>query len=328
MATILRMVRPSFASLDGRPRCRIYARRLALAWLLAGGMAVAAGAGAPRPAGGPDVPMVGIPGGQYPLGSEAGGPEERPVHAVTLAPFWIDRYEVTNAAFVAFLHATVLADRSRDLRLAGDAAPGAADGRVIQGRDARLLMEDTRAPDARTLIALNDGESRLGIRAGRLYVEPGFEDHPVNEVTWRGARAFCAWRGARLPTEAEWEAAARGREGRTYPWGETPPTPAHAVFARGSNETRPVGSHPAGATPEGIHDMAGNVAEWTSTLYRPYPYRADDGREDPDSAGERVTRGGDHVFDTSPERLRAAFRAGFSRNPLVGHRHIGFRCAR
>jgi formylglycine-generating enzyme required for sulfatase activity len=158
--------------------------------------------------------------------------------------------------------------------------------------------------------------------------EPGFEDHPANEVTWSGARDFCAWRGARLPTEAEWEAAARGREGRTYPWGEEPPTPERAVYGRASNETDPVGAHPAGATPDGVHDLAGNVAEWTSSLDRPYPYDPTDGREDPDDPGERVTRGGDHVFDSAPDQLTTTFRAGFSRAPDHGHRHIGFRCAR
>jgi len=283
---------------------------------------------AQRPAGRVEAPMAEIPGGAYTLGSDRGRPDERPVHTVTLEPFRIDRDEVTNAEFATFLEATVLADRSLDIRLAADAAPGTADGRAIRGADAVLLMEDTRAPSRRTLVALNDAESRIGIRQGRLHVARGFERHPVNEVTWRGARAFCAWRGARLPTEAEWEAAARGRAGRTYPWGEDAPTAALAVFGRGGNETEPVGGRAAGATPEGVHDLAGNVAEWTSTLYRPYPYRRDDGREDPEAPGERVTRGGDHVFDAAPERLRGAFRAGFSRNPLVGHRHIGFRCAR
>lgn len=271
--------------------------------------------------------MVRIPGGAYTIGTDGGREDERPAHQVTLEPFRIDRYEVTNAEFVRFLEA-VLADRSRDIRLVGSAAPGAADARVIRGADAVLLMEDTRAHDRRTLVALNDAESRIGIADGRLVVQPGFERHPVNEVTWYGARAFCAGRGARLPTEPEWEAAARGREGRVYPWGSEPPTPERAVFTRRSNETAPVGSRPAGATPEGVHDLAGNVAEWTSTLYRPYPYRPDDRREDPDAQGERVTRGADHVFDSTPEKLRAAFRAGFSRAVAVGHRHIGFRCAK
>jgi iron(II)-dependent oxidoreductase len=235
---------------------------LVLAWLAC---AVATSA-AREPRAPAEAPMVEIPGGAYPIGSERGRPDERPVHTVTLRPFRIDRYEVTNAEFVAFLEAAVIADRALDVRLVADAAPGTADSRAIQGAGAVLLMEDTQAPSRRTLVALNDPDSRIGIQGGRLRVQPGFERHPVNEVTWRGARAYCAWRGARLPTEVEWEAAARGREGRTYPWGEDPPSPARAVFGRRSNETEPVGGRPAGATPEGVHDLAGNVAEWTSTL--------------------------------------------------------------
>ena len=269
--------------------------------------------------------MIRIPGGTYPIGSDQGREDERPAHQVTLEPFWIDRYEVANAPFATFLQSALA---GRDVRLLGDAAPGTADARVIEGADAVLLMENTSAPDRRTLVALNDAESRIGIRGGHLMTQAGFERHPVNEVTWNGARAYCAWRGARLPTEAEWEAVARGREGRRYPWGHQPPTAERAVFARRSNETEPVGSRPTGATPEGVHDLAGNVAEWTSTLYRPYPYRRDDGREDLEVRGERVTRGGDHVFDSAPEKLRTTFRGGFSRATDVGHRHIGFRCAK
>jgi formylglycine-generating enzyme required for sulfatase activity len=82
------------------------------------------------------------------------------------------------------------------------------------------------------------------------------------------------------------------------------------------------------ATPEGVFDLSGNEAEWTSSLFRPYPYDAADGREDPNFPGERVTRGGDHVFDVAPDQLTGIFRDGFSRDPSRGHRHIGFRCAK
>jgi formylglycine-generating enzyme required for sulfatase activity len=307
---------------SGRPGV---GRLLALAGVIAVVSAPGGTALAQRASPGVSEAMVAIGAGSYPIGSDDGREDERPAHRVVLDAFRIDRHEVTNVEFVAFLEA-VLA--RRDVRLVGEAAPGTVDARVLRGADAVLLMERTDAPDRRTLVALNDADSRIGIRQGRLVVQPGFERHPVNEVTWSGARAYCAWRGARLPTEAEWEAAARGRDGRRYPWGDAPPTAARAVFGRRSNETEPVGSRPAGATPEGVHDLAGNVAEWTSTLYRPYPYRRDDGREDPEAPGERVTRGGDHVFDSAPEALRAAFRAGFSRATDVGHRHIGFRCAR
>ena len=270
---------------------------------------------------------VEIEAGGYRIGSDRGPADERPAHVVMLEAFSIDRHEVTNAQFAAFLEA-MRAERAREIRILADSAPGRASERTLGGAGAVHLMENTRQHDRRTWVALNDAESRIGTGSGRFLVEPGFEHHPVNEVTWHGARAYCAWRGARLPTEAEWEAAAGGRDGRSYPWGEDAPSPRHAVFGRRSNDTAPVGGRPMGATPQGVHDLAGNVAEWTSSLYRPYPYRRDDGREDPDAPGERVTRGGDHVFDATPEKIRTTFRAGFSRAPAVGHRHIGFRCAK
>jgi len=267
----------------------------------------------------PDAEMVRIEGGRYPIGSEESAASARPAHTVVLAPFLIDVHEVTNAEFAAFLN-TLRVDARRDVP-AGTLAPD-----DVQGAHADRLWGGARGND-RAWIEMDDTDARIGIEDGRFVPEPGYADHPAPESTWPGAVAYCAWRGARLPSEVEWEAAARGREGRTYPWGEAPPTPARAVYGRGRGETDPVGSHPAGATPEGVHDLAGNEAEWTSSLFRPYPYDADDGREDPAAAGERVTRGGDHVFDVAPRRLTGYFRDGFSRDPRRGHRHIGFRCA-
>jgi iron(II)-dependent oxidoreductase len=265
-------------------------------------------------------PMVKIAGGTYPMGSEAGPATARPAHTVTLRPFLIDAYEVTNARFAAFLDTLDVVAR-RDVP-AGELRPD-----DVGGADGDRLWGGTGG-NRRAYIEMDDTDARIGIQGGRFQPEPGFADHPAPESTWRGAAAFCAWRGARLPSEAEWEAAARGREGRTYPWGEAPPTKRRAVYGRGRGETGAVGSHGEGATPEGVFDMAGNEAEWTSSLYRPYPYDAGDGREDPAAAGERVTRGGDHVFDVTSDRLTGYFRDGFSRNPGRGHRHIGFRCAK
>ncbi len=267
-----------------------------------------------------DVAMVAIEGGSYPIGTVDGPASTRPSHRVRLAPFLIDAYEVTNAQFAAFLN-TLEATAKRDVR-AGELRPD-----DIEGADADRAWGG-RGGNDRAFIEMDDTDARIGIVDGRFVPEPGFADHPVSESTWPGAVAFCAWRGARLPTEAEWEAAARGKEGRPYPWGEEPPTPAHAVFGRASGETDPVSSHPKGATPGGLFDLAGNEAEWTSSLYKPYPYDAEDGREDPKAPGERVTRGGDHVFDVAADQLTGTFRDGFSRNPLRGHRHIGFRCAK
>ena len=264
--------------------------------------------------------MVTIEGGSYPIGSADGPASTGPPHRVTLDPFLIDVYEVTNAQFATFLN-TLEVTAKRDVR-AGELRPD-----DVEGPDANRLWGGSSGND-RAFIEMDDTDARIGIVDGRFAPEPGFADHPVSESTWQGAVALCAWRGARLPTEAEWEAAAHGKQGRTYPWGETPPTPERAVFGRGRGETDPVGSHQKGATPEGVFDLAGNEAEWTSSLFKPYPYDATDGREDPNAPGERVTRGGDHVFDVAPDQLTGAFRDGFSRNPRRGHRHIGFRCAK
>lgn len=265
--------------------------------------------------------MVQIAGGKYVIGTDDGAPDTRPAHTVTLERFLIDGLEVTNAAFAEFLN-------ELEVRILNDASAGRVRPGDVEGPDAALLFEQSQGAQGPPFIALDDQDSRIALADGRFVPEPGFAEHPVTEVTWYGARAYCARRDARLPSEAEWEAAARGREGRTYPWGEEPPTAEHAVFGRRRGQTEPVGVRPAGATPEGVHDLAGSLAEWTSTLYRPYPYDPTDGREDPDDPSERVTRGGDYVFDTTPERLTTFFRDGFSRAPQSGHRHIGFRCAR
>jgi formylglycine-generating enzyme required for sulfatase activity len=272
--------------------------------------------------GGPGVreDMVPIAGGTYTIGSDTGPADARPAHRVVLGGFLVDRHEVTNEAFARFLE-------SLDVRPRRDAPAGRVAPPDVGGHDADRLFSSRTTPDRPVLVELDDEDSRIGIVNGRFTPEPGYERHPVQEVTWHGARAFCAWRGARLPTEAEWEVAARGAEQRTYPWGEAAPTPDHAVYGRRRGGTEPVGSRPSGATPAGVHDLAGNVAEWTSSLYRPYPYDAADGREDPAARGERVTRGGDHVFDATPDKLVSYRRAGFSRDPDTGHRHIGFRCA-
>lgn len=264
--------------------------------------------------------MVKIPAGRYLIGSEQGNASARPAHHVMLESFYIDIHEVTNSQFAEYLN-------TLNVKAAGKVPAGELRPADVEGPDADRLWGGASGND-RAFIEMDDIDARIGIDNGRLVPEPGYEAHPAPESTWRGARAYCAWRGMRLPTEVEWEAAARGGEGRRYPWGDAPPTTERAVYGRGRGRTDPVGAHPAGATPDGVHDLSGNLTEWTSSLFKPYPYAARDGREDPQAAGERVTRGGDHVFDVAPERLTAYFRDGFSRDPRRGHRHIGFRCAR
>lgn len=238
------------------------------------------------------TPMIEIPAGAFRMGSDAGPADEQPAHEVVLPAFAIDRTPVTNAQFAEFLNAV---------------GPRNAKGE-------RLFDDD-------------DPDARIRRVRGRWRADPGFEDHPVVEVSFRGAAEYCARAGMRLPSEAEWEKSARGNDGRRYPWGNEAPDATRAHFGAAYNATVPVGSYPKGASPYGVLDMAGNVWQWTSSLYQPYPYRAGDGREDPNSTETRATRGGAH--DWPAQGITATHRgSGLSRAPAVGHHNIGFRCAR
>jgi len=268
--------------------------------------------------------MVRIPTGAYVIGSPAQHPlanrAAMPEHRVTIQPFRIDRTEVTNAQFAEFLNAL-------PVKPLGTALGGKLALANIAPADRQLFLEFSSRPSPYTMIDLDDEDARIGVRDGRFVPNPGHEDHPVTETTWAGALAYCRWRGARLPTEVEWEAAARGPKARSFPWGEAMPTAALAVTGLPSGTTVSVGSRPKGATPEGLLDMAGSLLEWTSTLDRPYPYRADDGREDPALPGERIVRGGNYIFDDTPDKLVSWNRTVAFRNPATGHRQIGLRCA-
>ncbi len=265
--------------------------------------------------------MITLPAGAYPVGHANARRDARPPHEVSLEAFAIDKTEVTNGQFAEFLNAL-------DLKVSADFAYSEAKPEHFSDATGPQLLEQGIRPDPYPLIGLDDDQARIEVRSGRFAAARGFENHPVAETTWRGARNYCAWRGARLPTEAEWEAAARGFQGRAYPWGDAVPDNRLVYAGYPTGVTAPVGSRPGGATPEGILDLSGSLAEWTASLYKPYPYDARDGREDLLAPGERVTRGGDYVFDTDSDQLTGYFRSGFSRAPRSGHRHIGFRCAR
>jgi len=143
---------------------------------------------------------------------------------------------------------------------------------------------------------------------------PGKGDHPVVNVTWRDAVAYCRWlnkqtgRSFRLPTEAEWEKAARGSDRRQYPWGDEFDPAKCNIREGGPGGTTPVGQYPEGASPYDILDMAGNVWEWCSSLYKSYPYDPGDGRENPEAEGSRVLRGG--AFNYEAGYVRCACRYG------------------
>lgn len=261
-----------------------------------------------------------VPAGKYPLGRESDASNGEPAHFVELDRFWIDTAEVTNSAFATYLNAL-------RLDVQGTFEAGKISSRHAAPSVLSLLSEGEEGSGLYPIIALDDDEVRIGLVQGRFTPSRGFENHPVAETTWAGARAYCLWRGGDLPTEAQWEAAARGTDNRLYPWGSEPVSTDRVFVSGRSGVTAPVGSKPAGASPFGVLDMAASLAEWTRSLKRPYPYVAGDGREATHVAGERVTRGGDYVYDRTPARMTVSYRDGFSNAPERGHRHIGFRCA-
>ena len=174
-----------------------------------------------------------------------------------------------------------------------------------------------------------------GIGGACNYGWPGKDDMPVNCVTWYQAEAFCKWEGKRLPTEAEWEKAARGTDLRRFPWGSAAPSCEYAAMDRpgaghmgcGTGDTLPVGSRPAGASPYGAMDMAGNLWEWTADWYDPFYYWNSPKRDPrgPGSGTYKTARGGD-IYTRTPRALRTAVRFNYA--PENYSIAVGFRCVK
>ena len=157
-------------------------------------------------------------------------------------------------------------------------------------------------------------------------------DHPVVNVSWLDAQDYVVWLAERtgqtyrMPTEAEWERAARGTDGRQWPWEGAWDAARANCKPAGPGRTTPVGQYsPAGDSPCGAADMAGNVWEWCSSAYKPYPYRVDDGREDLEARFDRILRGGSW-YGENPALVRCAYRAGRTPDPRAVN--FGFRVAR
>jgi len=176
-------------------------------------------------------------------------------------------------------------------------------------------------------------------RKAKYFDDPAFKDYPVVYVTWGQAKSYCEWAGRRLPTEAEWERAARGDDMRTFPWGEDKADYRFANFNMLVTDTSRVGSYPLGASPFGVLDMAGNVAEWTNDIYRGNYYSVSP-LENPQGPAEgstffRVVRGGSlgdaEINIRVPKRssvLGSDLRAKKGSEEYLGNfsPRIGFRC--
>ena len=254
----------------------------------------------------PPEGMALIPAGTFQMGSATGDVNEAPVHTVELDAFYIDQHEVTNAEYEAFVTAT------------GHPSPRGIGYTAVY----ELLKNDYEPWD-----------------------DPGFNhpNQPVTTVTWFDADAYCKWAGKRLPTEAEWEKAARGGlEGARYPWGDAEPDNTTANFADSQTEfewrspnvndgylfTAPVGTfQPNGY---GLFDMAGNVWEWCADWYSPTYYSDTQDVESPrrnpkgPNTGERrVLRGG--TWYRAAHTLRNAERVSDFPNSSLNV--VGFRCA-
>ena len=272
--------------------------------------------------------MVLVPAGEFSMGSDAdeidrllpGWPNEVikpyepeiPRHRVSLDAFYIDKYEVTNARFQQFVQAT--GHRTQ--------AEREGSGYVYTGQEwEQVNGANWRAPRG-------PGSSIASL-----------EQHPVVQVSQEDAKAYCAWAGKRLPAEAEWEKAARGTDGRIYPWGNQFDG-RRANFCDANCETTwkdnpvndgycytaPVGSYEGGKSPYGAYDMAGNVWEWVADWFDASYYRNSTARnpQGPASGSLAVPRGGG--WDGGEFDVRAPNRNGYV--PADRRGNIGFRCAK
>jgi sulfatase modifying factor 1 len=324
--------------------------------------------------------MILIPAGSFTMGSSRGNYDEAPVHTVSLSAFYIDRYEVTNAAFAEFVRESAAYDSIRgswfrysaegcvDVMAHYEARYGIGfTGFLAEGAEAGEVSPERLEDAARWRSALAGQGAMLGegsldeivAMVGSEVVKDLFRAQarfPVRGVTWQDAEAYAEWAGKRLPTEAEWEKAARGPDRRVYPWGSTwDPARCRINMMDGEGPVE-VGSYPRGASPYGCLDMAGNVWEWVADWYGetyyadsrtvvnprgpeglphgelPWPTSADSllrsGQQGRESDTRKVMRGGGWAGPENQGPFNARCARRMWSNPTYWHPDVGFRCVK
>jgi len=243
-----------------------------------------------------------------------------PKHAVTLKPFYLDKFPVTNAQFFAFTRRFSHSEKPEE---------------KLARLDQPFTEEDPRS---------RYGEGKNLKHWVNGHIPEGLVNHPVTNVTWYDAFAYCQWQGKRLPTEAEWEHAARGGTNGLFPWGDAPADPSRANFsASGSRATTEVGKYPPNGY--GLYDMAGNVWQFTADEWAPYPSKSSESSQKP-KAKDRLAIDADllhlHELDFLSVTTRRVIRGGSwggapvnmwveyrdSHPPDGAQPFVGFRCAK
>lgn len=252
------------------------------------------------------MPMVLVPGGSFTMGSSPdnflAAPDEQPPHEVTLDTFYIDQFEVTVEQYAALLNRLGTYEASCD-------RVDCALTRELVGFTSYLIEED------------------LGDGTVQYYALSGYADYPINHVSWYGANVYCQSLGARLPTEAEWEYAARGDDGREYPWGNEGPNQDRAVYqSDGYENLKPVDALPEGASPFNVYGLAGSMWEWTTDWYDEnyYEESVTHNPPGPESGLTKVIRGGAWPNNNARDRIRSANRSSLA--PEFISSTVGFRC--